>query len=40
MATINRRMNDEKPFIGEMFQLVSGTHQIPNPVSDILTVNQ
>jgi len=29
---------DEKPFIGQMFLLVSMTHQIPNSVSDISTV--
>jgi hypothetical protein len=31
---------DEKPFIGQMFLLVSRTHQIPNSVSDISTVTE
>jgi hypothetical protein len=31
---------DEKPFIGQMFLLVSGAHQIPNSVSDISTVTE
>ena len=31
---------DEKPFIGQMFLLVSGAHQIPNSVSDISTVRE
>jgi hypothetical protein len=29
---------DEKPFIGEMFQLVAGTHQILKSMSDLSTV--
>jgi hypothetical protein len=31
---------DEKPFIGQMFLLVSGTHRIPNSVSDLSTVSE
>jgi hypothetical protein len=31
---------DEKPFIGQMFQLVSMTHQVPNSMSDISTVTE
>ncbi|CAI8835280.1 hypothetical protein EMIT0P258_20010 [Pseudomonas sp. IT-P258] len=31
---------DEKPFIGQMFLLVSRTHQIPNSVSDVSTVSE
>lgn len=29
---------DEKPFIGQMFQLVAGTHRIRNSMSDLSTV--
>jgi len=31
---------DEKPFIGQMFLLISRTHQIPNSVSDLSTVTE
>jgi hypothetical protein len=29
---------DEEPFIGYLFQLVAGTHQIPISLSDLSTV--
>jgi len=31
---------DEKPFIGEMFQLVAVTHQIRKSMSDLVTVTE
>jgi hypothetical protein len=40
VATINQRANDEKPFIGDLFQSVSGTHQIWKTMSDLSTVTE
>jgi hypothetical protein len=31
-------VKDEEPFIGYLFQRVTGTHQIPNSLSDLSTV--
>jgi hypothetical protein len=39
-GTIDRQVQDEKPFIGHLFQCVSRTHQISNSMSDLSTVTE
>jgi hypothetical protein len=39
-GTLDQQANDEKPFIGHLFQCVSQTHQISNSMSDLSTVTE